>query len=71
MDSPRVRFTNRDESRFLSEARARTAAYFAERGLSDKADAGMVLKTIVILAVAVGSYAAILSNRFPAWGMLG
>lgn len=31
----------------------------------------MVLKTVVILATMIGSYAAILSNRFSAWEMLG
>lgn len=71
MESPRVRFTKRDPTSFLAEAKARTAAYFAECGRSDKADARMVLKTIVILASAIGSYVAILSNRFSAWEMLG
>jgi linoleoyl-CoA desaturase len=71
LESPRVRFTKRDESRFLAESKARTAAYFAELGRSDKADARMVLKTVVILATAIGSYAAIMSNRFSAWEMLG
>src|SRR5688572_1977094 len=71
LEASRVRFTKRDESRFLAETKARTAAYFADRGRSDKADAGMVFKTIVILGTAIGSYAAIMSNRFSAWEMLG
>jgi linoleoyl-CoA desaturase len=67
----RIRFAKRDATRFVEESKARVAAYFEETGKSQKANAGMVIKTIVILSVAIGSYAAILSNRFTPWQMLG
>ena len=67
----RIKFARRDPTRFVEESKARVAAYFGETGLSQKANAGMVIKTVIILATAVGSYLAILSNRFSPWEMLG
>jgi linoleoyl-CoA desaturase len=67
----RIRFAKRDATRFVEETKSRVAAYFEETGRSQKADFGMVLKTIIILTVAIGSYAMILSNQFTPWQMLG
>ena len=67
----RIRFAKREPAQFVDEVKQRVDAYFAETGKSPKASAGMVLKTILILATAVGSYALILSGRFTPWQMLG
>ena len=64
-----IKFANRKSS-FAAEVNERVERYFAERGLSDKANLAMVVKTVVLLGITFGSYAAILTNRVPAWGML-
>jgi linoleoyl-CoA desaturase len=71
MAGAKVRFSNRDASQFVPDVRARVAAYFASTGKSKHADGRMVFKTVVLLTLAVGSYAAILSGWFTPWQMLG
>lgn len=63
-------FPVRDGNAFLLELRAQVDAYFSDRGLSPKANAGMVLKTVILLLVTFGSYGLILSNRFTPAAML-
>jgi linoleoyl-CoA desaturase len=49
----------------------RVAEYFAERGISPKANAAMIVKTVILFTVTFGAYALILSNQFTPWQMLG
>src|ERR1051326_8992905 len=46
----KVRFTNKDRSKFFNTLRANVEAYFAENNISKHANAQMVLKTIVLLS---------------------
>lgn len=71
MASQGVTFPRGDPARFGPEVKARVAAYFAERRLSDKATASMKVKTVLLLLLTFGSYGLILSNMFSAWAMLG
>ncbi|HEU4726190.1 MAG TPA: fatty acid desaturase, partial [Candidatus Eisenbacteria bacterium] len=49
----------------------RVADYFESRRISPKANASMVVKTILLLVVTFGSYGLILSNQFTPIQMLG
>jgi len=55
----------------LMEMREAVAAHLGERGISEKANAAMVTRTVVMLGVTFGAYAAILSGRFSPPAMLG
>jgi linoleoyl-CoA desaturase len=55
----------------MKELREAVAAYFAARGISEKGNASMVLRTIVMLGLTFGAYAAILTNQLPPLAMLG
>ena len=57
MQAIAIKFANRKSS-FAAEVNERVERYFAERGLSDKANLAMVLKTVVLLGITFGSYAA-------------
>jgi linoleoyl-CoA desaturase len=50
--------------------KARVNEHFTSLALSPKADAAMVVKSCVLLALAFVPYGLILSNRFTAWPML-
>ncbi len=67
----RVIFDTSDPHPFSAEVKRRVAEYFESRHLSPNANVAMVVKTAIILAVAVGSYALILFGGFPPLGMLG
>ncbi len=54
----------------MQEMKTRVAEYFASRELSSKANAAMVVKGAVLLAMAIVPYGLILSNRFGPWTML-
>ena len=56
---------------FGDDVKCRVADYFATSGVSMKANASMVVKTVILLAVTFGAYGAILSNQFSPWQMLG
>jgi linoleoyl-CoA desaturase len=71
MAGGKVRFAGRDATLFIEEVKEKVADYFTAEGRSSKADARMVLKTIVLLTMTFGSYALILSNQFTPWQMLG
>ncbi|HEV8150982.1 MAG TPA: acyl-CoA desaturase [Gemmatimonadales bacterium] len=66
-----ISFPNRDASGFAEEVKQRIAAYFESRGISRHATAGMVVKTIALLAIFFVPYGLILSNRIAPLGMLG
>jgi linoleoyl-CoA desaturase len=67
----RVRFPGNGSRALVSELKARVGAYFHERGLSDKANASMVIRTVVVLAFTFGMYALILTRWFSPLAMLG
>jgi linoleoyl-CoA desaturase len=65
----RIRFPKR-EADFIDAVKARVAEHFETTGETQKANAVMVLKTVLILATAVTSYGLILSGWFSPWEML-
>ena len=71
MTSPRVTFANRSGADFTEEVNRRVAIYFAERGLSDKANVAMVVKSVALLALTFVPYGLMLTNRYTPWEMLG
>lgn len=66
----RVKFATDREQAFMHDLKGRVQAYFAERGLSDKADGRMVFKTVAMLTITFGSYALILFGGFSPAVML-
>lgn len=66
----RVKFSTRQEQEFITELKQRVHAYFEERGISDKADARMVFKTIAMLSLTFGPYLLIMLGGFSAPVML-
>lgn len=71
MASRMVTFNVREPEQFIEEMKLRVAAFFEERGMSPKANAGMVVKTVVLLTALVVPYALILTNTVPPLAMLG
>jgi linoleoyl-CoA desaturase len=63
--SPDVRFSTQGE--FHADLKRGVARYFAETGLSSRADARMWTKTVVMLAWAAGSYALLVFGDVAAW----
>ena len=51
--------------------KSRVHAYFEETGLSQKANAQMVLKTVVMFSMVAVPYLLIMTNRLSPWVMLG
>jgi len=70
-DQAKVRFPNKNASDFVPDVRRRVNEYFGQSGLSRKANAVMIAKTVLILASAVGTYLAILFGGFTPLQMLG
>ncbi|MDH5805686.1 MAG: acyl-CoA desaturase [Gemmatimonadota bacterium] len=66
-----VKFARSTSREFVKELKQRVEEYFKEESLSKKANGQMVLKTLIMLTLVFGSYAAIMSNQVPLWGMLG
>ncbi len=71
VETVRVSFGCRDAAEFVAELKQRVGDYFISRGISDKANAAMIFKTVVVLTFTFGAYGLILSNRFTPWEMLG
>ena len=71
MASRMVTFSVREPEQFIEELKARVAAFFEEHGISPRANARMVVKTIVLFAALVVPYGLILSSAFPPLAMLG
>lgn len=71
MATAKVRFSNKNASAFVADVRAQVAAYFEASGRSTKADARMVLKTVVLLGGTLGIYLLIMLGGFSPWVMLG
>jgi len=71
VDATQVGFPNRAAAAFVREVKAGVAAYFEASRCSSKGNWSMWLKTFLLFSVVVGSYAAIMSNRFTPLAMLG
>jgi linoleoyl-CoA desaturase len=71
MSDQKIRFASRNASGFIKDVKSEAQAYFDKTGLSKHADAGMVLKTIIILLVTFGSYGMIISGAFSLMQMWG
>ena len=67
----RVVFPTLHPHQFAAHVKERVAEYFKTRGVSPKANASMILRTVLVLTLTFGSYALILSNQFSPWVMLG
>jgi linoleoyl-CoA desaturase len=67
----KITFPERDASLFMEELKQRVSEYWNKKGISDKANALMIGKTAVVLALTFGSYGLLLTNRFSLWEMLG
>ncbi len=65
-----VKFARATPDHAMQEMKARVAKYFETRKLSSKANAGMVVKTVLLLALTFVPYGLILTNRFSRWEML-
>lgn len=70
MAHAQITFPNR-AAQFAGEVKREVAAYFADRGLSDKATPGMVVKTVLLLGGTAACYLLILLGGFGPWAMLG
>src|SRR5437867_7215716 len=66
-----VTFASHDCDTFVAELKAKVAAYFDTRRISTKANAVMVVRTVVMLSVYLGAYLLILSNLLSPLAMLG
>jgi linoleoyl-CoA desaturase len=67
----RVRFSNREAATFVADLQLGATAWFAGAGRSDKANAAMVAKTVLLLGTMVTGYGLVLSNLLPGWSLLG
>jgi linoleoyl-CoA desaturase len=65
-----VKFARATPDHAMHEMKVRVAKYFETRKLSSKANAGMVVKTVLLLAITFVPYGLILTNRFSRWEML-
>lgn len=70
MNNRKVIFATKADSSFARDVRQQISDYFHERQLSTKADASMVLKSIVMTVLTFGPYALILSNQYQPSTML-
>jgi linoleoyl-CoA desaturase len=66
-----ITFPARDAEAFVRDVKREVDQYFASRGLSTKATAGMVVKTAALVGLTFGSYAVLLLTNPTFWPMLG
>jgi linoleoyl-CoA desaturase len=64
----RIRFSSREAAAFVAEIKGEVAAWFARTGRSEKANAAMVTKTVVLLGGLVGGYLLLITNTVSGWG---
>ena len=64
----RIRFSSREAAAFVAEIKGEVAAWFARTGRSDKANAAMVTKTVILLGALIGGYLLLLTNTVSGWG---
>jgi linoleoyl-CoA desaturase len=67
LSTPGITFPARNAEAFARDVKREVAGYFETRGLSTKATPGMVVKTVLLVALTWGSYAAllVLDPSFP------
>lgn len=67
----KLRFLEGTHSPFYNELTAKVEQYFADKGTSKYANAGMIVKTILIVTVYLTLYALLITNHFtPLTGVL-
>ena len=66
----RVKFATDREQAFMRELKQRVRAFFEERGISDKADARMASKAVLVMLLTFIPYGLILTGWFRPWEML-
>ena len=71
MQTTKAVFQRSTATPFVAEVKERVAQHFRDRGISDKANVAMVLKTIVLLGFTFGCYTLVLAGGFGPWAMLG
>jgi len=71
MTAASITFPRRGAEQFVRDVKARVADYFEVTGKSSKADWTMWVKTVILLTMVFGSYAAIMSNHFSPLAMWG
>ena len=71
MTAPTLRFSPPAKSSFARDVRAEVAAYFSSRGLSDKGNATIHLRTVAMLAMTFVPYGLLLGGVGPpAFGLV-
>ncbi|MDJ0520714.1 MAG: acyl-CoA desaturase [Planctomycetota bacterium] len=71
MQTTKAVFQRGASSAFVREVKDEVASYFRDRGISDKANAAMVAKTVLLLGVTFGAYGLLFTGWFSPLGMLG
>ncbi|MEO8451263.1 MAG: fatty acid desaturase, partial [Gemmatimonadota bacterium] len=71
MTSTGITFPARDAEGFAREVKREVDQYFASHEKSSKATPGMVVKTILLVALTFGSYATLLLLNPTFWPMIG
>jgi linoleoyl-CoA desaturase len=71
MTHVKVRFTNREAAAFVADLKETVADSFVQRGISDKANVAMVLKSVILVGTFLGAYALLISNTMSGWAMIG
>lgn len=66
-----VTFSNRDSEQFVAELKAKVAQFFEATGRSQKANARMVLKTIILVSALVVPWTILMTVALPKLVMLG
>ena len=71
MDTINIKFSKDHATLFIKDLKSQVQAYFDSKNISSKANSEMVIKTIALLTMTFGSYALIMSNQVPLFGMWG
>jgi len=66
-----VTFSNRDAEQFVNELKTKVTEFFQSTGKSQKANAGMVIKTIVLVSALVVPWTILMTVALPKLVMLG
>src|SRR5262249_39371705 len=65
-----VTFASHDCDRFVEDVKSRVSDYFTSRGIGMKANAEMVVKTVILVTGMVGPYLAMMLVDMPGWAMM-
>jgi len=66
----KITFATGVDGDFIDELKSRVAEYFRQKGISDKANVVMILKTLSVVGLTFIPYGLILTNDFSPWAML-